>query len=378
MLALARIRPLLALSVALAIVAACTPATPPAPAPAGGNGSASAAAERSGAAEPAATALPVADEPLSPPVDVKLAIFGTVGDAPFYVAIERGYFRAEGLNVETVQSDSAPRIIPFLASGQVDVAGLSQSPALFNAVGRGVPIKVVADKGRPAPGHDYAAIVVRKDLVAGGAVLTYADLRGLRIATPGRGTAMWGLLARALEIGGLTLADVQLEELSQPDSLPALGNRALDVAMLVEPFVTAAVARDVGVRWKTTEEFAPGAQNGLVAYAPQFIENQPAAARRFMVAYLQGLRDYLDAFDLGIDQEEIVDILIKHTAVKDRAIYLTTQPSGFEPNGRVNVEYLRAEQELYAREGLLTDPVDVAALVDLQYADYAVARLGRR
>ena len=71
-------------------------------------------------------------------------------------------------------------------------------------------------------------------------------------------------------------------------------------------------------------------------------------------------------------------VLIKHTAVKDRAVYLTTDPSGFEPNGRVNVEYLRGDQELYAREGLLTDPIDVATLVDLQYADYAVARLGRR
>jgi hypothetical protein len=53
-------------------------------------------------------------------------------------------------------------------------------------------------------------------------------------------------------------------------------------------------------------------------------------------------------------------------------------PSSFEPNGRVNVDYLRAEQALYAREGLLTDPVDVDTLVDHQYVEYAVARLGER
>jgi NitT/TauT family transport system substrate-binding protein len=77
-------------------------------------------------------------------------------------------------------------------------------------------------------------------------------------------------------------------------------------------------------------------------------------------------------------KEAIIDVLIKHSAVKDRAVYQMMVPTGFERNGRVNVEYLRAEQEIYAREGLLTDPVDVAALVDHQYVDYAVARLGRQ
>ena len=54
------------------------------------------------------------------------------------------------------------------------------------------------------------------------------------------------------------------------------------------------------------------------------------------------------------------------------------KPAGFEPNCRVNVDYLRAEQELYLREGIMTETVDIPSLVDNQYADYAVERLGRR
>jgi ABC-type nitrate/sulfonate/bicarbonate transport system substrate-binding protein len=369
-------RALVALTIALALGVACARPSAPGAAPA----SAPPAAPAAGAGQPAAApaAEPAVAAPLSPPVDVKLSIFGSITDAGIFIALDREYFRAEGLNVETVPSDSALKIIPFLATGQVDVSGISQSPALFNAVGRGVPIKAVADKGRISRDHGYAALVVRKDLVDSGRVRDYADLRGLRVNSPGRGTASWGLLARALEAGGLTPADVESEELTQPDVIPALANRALDAALLLEPFVSAAATRGVGVRWKGADEFAPDAQNGILAYAPQFVQTQPEAARRFMVAYLRGVRDYVDAFNTGTGQDEIVDILIKHTPIKDRAVYATMAPAGFEPNGRINVEFLRAEQDLYAREGLLTDPMDLAALVDHQYVDYAAARLGRR
>jgi NitT/TauT family transport system substrate-binding protein len=292
--------------------------------------------------------------------------------------MDKGYFVEQGLNVEDIPSESAPRIIPFLANGQVDVAGLSSSPALFNAAGRGVAIKLVANKGRHGPGFEYLGFMLRKDLVDSGQVRDYADLRGLRIATPGQGTAMWGELARALDKGGLGFADIEHETLPQPDALQALANRAIDGALLIEPLGSAAVTRGIAVRWKSTEEFASGAEGGLVAYAPHFVQGQPETARRFLVAYLKGVRAYLDAFTSGVDKEAVIDILLKHSTVKDRAVYYTMPPVGFDPNGRINGDYLRAEQELYAREGLLTDPANVDTLVDPQYADYAVARLGAR
>jgi NitT/TauT family transport system substrate-binding protein len=372
-------RPLVALLAALALGAACAPAAaPPAAVPAAATAPAAAPVAQV-PAQPAAgaTAPPTVAAPLAPPVDVKMSIFGATTDAGVFIAIERGYFRAEGLNIETVPSDSSLQITPFLASGQIDVAGISQSPALFNAALRGVPYRLVADKGRILPGHGFAAIVVRTDLVESGRVRDLSDLRGLRINTPGKGTASWGLLARALDAGGVSADEVEFESLLQPDVIPALGNRALDATLLLEPFVSAAVTRGVGVRFRGADEYAVGAQNGMIAYSPQFAA-QREPAQRFMLAYLKGLRDYVDAFDSGVGQDEIVDILIKSTPIKDRAVYATMKPAGFEPNGRVNVDYLRADQELYVREGMMTETVDIPSLVDHQYVDYAVERLGRR
>jgi NitT/TauT family transport system substrate-binding protein len=373
-------RPLIALFVALALGAACAPAAAPAAAPpAAGPPAAATAPAAQAPAQPAAGAptSSIAAAPLAPPVDVKMSIFGSITDAGVFIAIERGYFQAEGLNIETVPSDSSLQITPFLASGQIDVAGISQSPALFNAALRGVPYRLVGDKGRILPGRGFAAIVVRPDLVESGRVRDLSDLRGLRINTPGAGTASWGLLVRALDAGGVGADEVEFESLLQPDVLPALGNRAVDAALLLEPFVSAAVTRGVGVRFRGADEYAVGAQNGMIAYSPQFAARREPA-QRFMLAYLEGVWDYVDAFSSGVGQDEIVDILIKSTPIKDRAVYATMKPAGFEPNGRVNVDYLRAEQELYLREGMMAEAVDIPSLVDNQYADSAVERLGRR
>ena len=370
-------------ALALALGASCAPASssagaaPAAPAAGSGPAASAPAAAAPAAQAPTRAAEPTAAAPLSPPVDVKMSIFGAITDAGVFIAMDRGYFQAEGLNIETVPSDSSLQTTPFLASGQLDVAGISQSPALFNAALRGVPYRLVGDKGRITPGHGFAAVVIRPDLIESGRVRDYADLRGLRLNSPGKGTASWGLMERALEAGGLTAADVDFEALPQPDVLPALSNHAIDGALLLEPLVSAAVARGVAVRWHGADEYAVGAQNGMIAYSPQFAA-QRDPANRFMLAYLKGMRDYIDAFSSGVGQDEIIDILINHTSVKDRAVYATMKPAGFEPNGRVNVDYLISEQELYLREGMMTEAVDIPSLVDNSYADYAVERLGRR
>ena len=132
-----------------------------------------------------------------------------------------------------------------------------------------------ADVMPPQPMETQFRAVLDRYAGNGGRVRDYSDLRGLRLATPGQGTAMWGELARALERGGLGFADVELETLPQPDALQALGNGAIDGALMIEPLVSAAVARGIAVRWKSTEEFAPGSEGGLVAYAPHFVQGQP-------------------------------------------------------------------------------------------------------
>jgi len=310
-------------------------------------------------------------------VALKVGAIGAVSDAGIFIAQEKGYFRDDGLDVEIVGFKAAPQILPAIATGEVQVSGSAVTPALFNAFARGITMKLVADKGQVAQGFGFAAIVIRSDLV--NAVRDFKDLKGRKFAVMGKGVSSTTQLGKALERGGIEPNEVELIELGLPEMVAALGNKAIDGATLLEPFITFATARNVGVRWKGMEDFLPfTGQNGVIIYSQQFTQEQPEAAKRWMAAYLKGTRAYLDAVTTGTDRDGINAILAKHTAVKDLALLAKIAPTGFDPNGRMEIKSLEADQDWFLKLGLQQGRADLGKVIDYQYVDYAVARLGKR
>jgi len=288
-----------------------------------------------------------------------------------------GYFNDEGLDVEIVGFKAAPQILPAIATGEVQVSGSAVTPALFNAFARGIVMKLVADKGQVAQGFGFAAIVIRSDLA--GTVRDFKDLKGRKFAVMGKGVSSTTQLGKALELGGIEPNEVELIELGLPEMVAALGNKAIDGATLLEPFITFATARNVGVRWKGMEDFLPfTGQNGVIIYSQKFAQEQPEAAKRWMAAYLKGTRAYLDSVINGTDRDGINAILAKYTAVKDLALLAKMAPTGFDPNGRMEIKSLEADQDWFLKLGLQQGRADLGKVIDYQYADYAVARLGKR
>ena len=325
----------------------------------------------------AATAASAQTAPLNSRVALKVGAIGAVSDAGIFIAQEKGYFRDEGLDVEIVGFKAAPQILPAIATGEVQVSGSAVTPALFNAFARGITMKLVADKGQVAQGFGFAAIVIRSDLV--NAVRDFKDLKGRKFAVMGKGVSSTTQLGKALERGGIEPNEVELIELGLPEMVAALGNKAIDGATLLEPFITFATARNVGVRWKGMEDFLPfTGQNGVIIYSQQFTQEQPESAKRWMAAYLKGTRAYLDAVTKGTDRDGINAILAKHTAVKDLALLAKIAPTGFDPNGRMEIKSLEADQDWFLKLGLQQGRADLGKVIDYQYVDYAVARLGKR
>jgi len=272
--------------------------------------------------------------PLSPRVLLKVGAIGAVSDAGIFVAQDKGYFKDEGLDVELVSFKAAPQILPAIATGEVQASGSAVTPALFNAFARGITMKLVADKGQVAKGFGFAAIVIRSDLAD--TIKDFKDLKGRKFAVMGKGVSSTTQLGKALELGGIEPNEVELIELGLPEMVAALGNKAIDGATLLEPFITLASARNVAVRWKGMEDFLPfTGQNGVIIYSQAFAREQPEAAKRWMVAYLKGVRAYLDAVTSGTDRDGVNAILAKHTAVKDLSLLARIAATGFDPNGRM-------------------------------------------
>ncbi len=325
----------------------------------------------------AAPAASAQTTPLNPRVTLKVGAIGAVSDAGIFIAQEKGYFADEGLDVEIVGFKAAPQILPAIATGEVQVSGSAVTPALFNAFARGIVMKLVADKGQVAQGFGFAAIVIRSDLA--GTVRDFKDLKGRKFAVMGKGVSSTTQLGKALELGGIEPNEVELIELGLPEMVAALGNKAIDGATLLEPVITFATARNVGVRWKGMEDFLPfTGQNGVIIYSQKFAQEQPEAGKRWMAAYLKGTRAYLQSVTDGTDRDGINAILAKHTAVKDLALLAKMAPTGFDPNGRMEIKSLEADQDWFLKLGLQQGRADLGKVIDYQYVDYAVARLGKR
>src|SRR4051794_27156886 len=294
---------------------ACAPAAPSAgPASTARPGNAQAADAPAPTATAAAAVRPA-------PRKVRVAYTPTVPSAGLFLGISHGYFAEEDLEPELVPFDSGEQALPVLATGQVEASTLGLSAGLFGAIARGADLKIVAGNTSNEPGYSSSAFLVRKELVDSGAVRELADLRGRTVAVNSQTGGLAIDVSRGLQSVGLSDADVTWQVLPFPDQVPALANGVIDVGAQTEPFVARAVATGIGVRWKGMDEVYPYHQLTVIAYAPTFVRDEPDTATRFLVAYLRGARDFVDAFKQGRNRAGLIGVLGEYTTIKEPSLF---------------------------------------------------------
>jgi NitT/TauT family transport system substrate-binding protein len=349
------------------ITAACTPAAASPPQPAGSTPAAVAPAT--------VPAAPTAEAALE---TVRVGVLNIASDAAFHLASERGYLREQGLEIETTRFDSAQRMTTPLGADQLDVGAGAPGPGLYNAILRGINLRLIADRGRAVPGVRFNCLVVRKELLDSGAIRTIADLRGHMFAENVPGTITSYVLEKQLRRAGVRPDELSYTTLPFPDTLNGFVNDAADAAFLVEPFITLGEKRGVSECWHPTSELEPNFQIAMILYGPAFAEERPDTARGFTVAYLRGVRDYYRAFfGDGQGRAEILDLIARTTSVKDVALLDQMAPTWIDPNGTLNVDSLRALERWYFERGDMPAEVDFDRVVDTSFVDYALGQLGR-
>jgi len=364
---------LLGLSAAGTLLAACQQASPAAPTLAGRPTGAPAAAPSpmQGAPQPTQGGESASGSTST----VRVGDLQITSGAGYYIAQDKAYFREQALSLDLQKFTTGGEQIPVLATGQLDIGVGAVSAALFNAIARGVPIKAVADHGSSLPGRSAGSLSVRKDLIESGAFKDYADLKGRSIAVASLDSSSEVQLVRALARANLTLDDMRVTVLSFPDMAAAFASKAIDAAIYQEPFTTRSIEAGLVVRWKGADEYYPNQQVAVLMLSPAFAAKQDLA-KRFVLAYLRGVRDYVDAFDKGVGKDEVVTILTRYTAIKERPLYDKMVPSGLQPDGRINVESLKQDLDYYVKKGVVTGTVDLTQLVDTSYIEHALGQLG--
>lgn len=376
---------------AVVAIAACAPApasapssapakpAAPAAAPAApANGGAPAAAPAAPATAPGAASSAAAPAPLSPPVSVKVGSIGTVAERGLFIGMERGYFAEEGLDVELITSRTITDSLPALLTGELQYCNGGAEPALFNAALRGVGVKIVNYNIFVGRGEISSGFVVRQDVLDAGRYKDPKGLRDLSIAMPpGSGTPQV-FLERIMQQAGGTLADANTVPLPFPDMVPAVTNRGVEAAFLAEPFISVLERQGTAQLSLPTGVLQPEMAANVLVISPPFADQQPEAARRFLTAHLRGQRDYYRAIQRGEGgRDDIVQILIKYTPIKDPNLYDKLLTAPVDPNLELDGRLLDPAQDFYVRHGIVPQRVEPSQVVDRSYAEYALQRLGR-
>src|SRR5499427_1616168 len=189
---------------------------------------------------------------------VTIGVSRTLSDAGYYIADAMGFFRDEGLEIAITGFNSAAQMIAPLGTGELDVGGGTVSAGFYNAAGRGIAIKIVADQGSIRPGYGFSSLMVRKDRVDSGRYRSFADLKGMKVAIAAPGTGSASALNEALKRGGLKYGDVDVVYIGFPEHLPSYKNKAIDASITNEPTMTRAIEDGVAARAAGNDVTYPG------------------------------------------------------------------------------------------------------------------------
>lgn len=308
---------------------------------------------RTAAAAIAATTLGLAT-PLvrAQATKLRVSIIPIIDVAPMQVAVAKGFFAAEGIEVDTTPTQGGAAGIPALAAGQVQIV-FSNIVSIIQAAKQGLGLQIIAPgstTGDAPP--DQAALIAKKTA----AFKTGKDLEGKRIAVNTRNNIIW-LYARAwVRATGGNPDAVTYLEVPFPQMVDAVRGDRVDAAFAVEPFVSGAVAADMQVvayPYTTVQKRLPAAQ---YAASKTFIEQNPQVIERWVRAYHKGV----DWVNQNLKAEEYYKLVSGYTRMPPELIAkLASAPfeKAVDPAALVPV----AEQ--MRRNGLLEGDFDTRALL---------------
>jgi ABC-type nitrate/sulfonate/bicarbonate transport system substrate-binding protein len=319
------------------------------------------------------TAMAAPPKPLDPPQKVKIAYVPIMKFATAYVAAGRGLFKKYGLDVQFEKVKSGTEAIAFLSQGTVDVGGIAIVTSLWNSWNRGLDIRIIAPGGlEPMKGSSTNLLVSKKAQAAG--VKTIADLKGKRVGSAGGpGSGSEYLIAKALEKAHLTIRDVNLMNVSNPDIPAALAAGSIDAGLAGPPYSTQAIK--AGNAAVLATDLTPGLMTVAFVGSGKFIKERPEVAERFVTALVEAAR--LMQGDQYLSKEN-VDAYLKYTTSTEAAIK-AAKPAVYDPNQNIPAKGL-ADVERVHRENGRTDydkPIDLKKVIDEEFVDKAIASLGK-
>jgi NitT/TauT family transport system substrate-binding protein len=278
----------------------------------------------------------------------------TVGTLPvadlaqLKLAMDRGYFTAEGLTVKTQVLQGGAEAIPRLRSKNLDISAGAWVPFFQAQESGAVKLRAVADAFQSAEGTHVVLVPKDSD------IRTAKDLAGKKIGVNVKRNLATLLIDSALRPQGVTLADENYVPVPFPNMEAALKSGSVDAVQAVEPFHTQ-LAKSLGAR-KVLELSAGETANfpvaGYVA-TEEFAQQNPKTIAAFQRAIAK-------AQALLTDEKLLAQVIPTYTRIP--AAIAAELKFGLYP-ANLDAARLKRVSDIMVKYGYLKSPIDVNALM---------------
>jgi len=191
------------------------------------------------------------------------------------IAEAQGQFEKNGIKTKLIQFNNGGDMMVALTSGDLDIAYVGISPALYS-ISKGVPAKIVSSVQNEGSG-----IVVD----SGSNINSIKDLKGKTISTPGESSIQYILLAYALENEGLKIKDVSIVSMKVSSMMDALRTNNIDGMLVYEPYVTMATEEGVGKLIASSKDILPDHPCCVIVANEDFINNHKGDLEKILAIH---------------------------------------------------------------------------------------------
>lgn len=222
---------------------------------------------------------------------VKVGVFPVASTLPYFVAIERGFFKEVNIEVETSRLIGGPPNVAAMITNQIDAAAVLVTIEGMNANLKKPGVAMYISLNSQNKTYQMEQFVVRKGFEA----KSLKDLKGAKIMSA-PGPANVTMAKAALAAAGLKEGEYTLDQLDMGQHVNAMTAGTFDAGYTLEP--NASTMRKMGVA--TTLEAGviaryvlgdpeADAYVGGCALTTDFIKNRPDVAKRFTAAWAKAV-----------------------------------------------------------------------------------------
>ncbi|HEX4194579.1 MAG TPA: ABC transporter substrate-binding protein [Stellaceae bacterium] len=302
---------------------------------------------------------------------IKIGGAKTASGGPAFIAIDKGYFAAEGLDATMVFFDSAQPTAVAVVSGDIDIGTTGLSAGLYNLAGQGA-LRIIGATGHESPGFHTIAYFVSKRAYDS-SLKSLRDLAGRTFGLGQFGTPGHYVLGATAEKYGIDLSRIHLVALqSNANVISAMMGGQVDgtVTVLATGYVPLIEKGDIKVLSWVGDEMP--FQDRAIFTATKTANERGDMLQRFLRAYRKGAKDFHDAFT-GPDERPkdgptaAATIALIAKWVEQSPEQVRGGIAYIDPELRVNVADVLRQIAWYKAQGMLKPEVDGNQIIDKRY-----------